>query len=145
MPTKGKITTEGQGTRWQADLAEFFQDTDNNNSKYVLVVVNIFDRKLYTSPLPNKQPMTMRNAMKSIVDAATEIPTIISHGQGNEFTANPMKDYLSIMDIQQRNNQTEDPNALGVVDRTIGVLIRKLQRLSRLKEETGAHTAREGY
>ena len=70
MPTKGKIATEGQGTRWQADLAEFFQDTDNNNSKYVLVVVNIFDRKLYTRPLPNKKPMTVRNALKSIVEAA---------------------------------------------------------------------------
>ena len=85
MPTKGKIATEDQGTRWQADLAEFFQDTDNKSSKYALVVVNIFDRKLYTRPLPNKKPMTVRNALKSIVEAAPEIPRIISHDGGRNF------------------------------------------------------------
>ena len=126
MPTKGNIATEDQGTRWQADLAEFFKDTDNKSSKYALVVVNVFDRKLYTRPLPNKQPMTVRTAMKSIVDGAPETPKIISHDQGSEFIAKPMKDYLSIMDIQQRNKEKGDPNALGVVDRAIGLLKKKL-------------------
>ena len=107
MPTKGKVATEDQGTRWQADLAEFFQDTDNKSSKYALVVVNVFDRKLYTRALPNKQPMTVRNAMKSIIDATPELPEIISHDQGSEFTAKPMREYLSIICIQQKN---EDEN-----------------------------------
>ena len=55
MPTKSKVTTENQGTRRQADLVEFFQDTDNKTSKYALVMVNVFGTKLYTRALPNKQ------------------------------------------------------------------------------------------
>ena len=59
--TLGK--TAAPDTIWQADLAEFFHDTDNPDAKFVLVVVNLTDRKLYTRPMLNKKPNTVRYVM----------------------------------------------------------------------------------
>ena len=75
QPSKGKIAAETKGARWQADLAEFHpRDSGLKKLQYALVVVNVFDRKTYTRVLPYKKPMTARIAVKSIVQAAPEIP-----------------------------------------------------------------------
>ena len=87
QPSKGKIAAETETSRWQADLAEFHpRDSGLTKLQYALVVVNVFDRKTYTRVLPDKKPMTVRNAMKSIVQAAPgETPYTISHDRGEEF------------------------------------------------------------
>ena len=75
QPSKGNIAAETESSRWQADLAEFHpRDSGLKKLQYALVVVNVFDRKTYTRVLPDKKPMTVRNAMKSIVQAAPGTP-----------------------------------------------------------------------
>ena len=49
----------------------------------------------------------------------------MGEGAGGEFQG-PTKDYFNIMDIKQRNKETGDPNALGVIDRAIRLLRKKL-------------------
>ena len=49
QPSKGKIAAGTKGSRWQADLAEFQpRDSGLKQLRYVLTVVNVFDRKVYT-------------------------------------------------------------------------------------------------
>ena len=75
QPSKGKIAAETSGSRWQADLAEFHpRDSGLKTLVYALVVTNVFDRKTYTRVLPDKKPMAVRNALKSIVRTVPEIP-----------------------------------------------------------------------
>ena len=122
--TLGK--TAAPDTIWQADLAEFFHDTDNPDAKFVLVVVNLTDRKLYTRPMPDKRPITVRDAMKSIMGAAPEAPKIISHDQGQEFISPTMARYLDNLGIAQRYKYKDDLNGLGLIDSMISSLKKKL-------------------
>ena len=55
QPSKGKIAAETKGSRWQADLAEFQpRDSGLKQLRYVLTVVNVFDRKVYTRIIKEK-------------------------------------------------------------------------------------------
>ena len=122
--SEGKTVAESEHARWQMDLAEL---NDNKGSeRYALCVVNIFDRKLFTEPLPNKRPTTVREALKKILARAGGKPITISSDKGLEFTSAAMSDYLDSVSIAQRFKEPGDPNALGIVDRAIGLLKKKL-------------------
>ena len=122
--SEGKTVAESEHARWQMDLAEL---NDNKGSeRYALCVVNIFDRKLFTEPLPNKRPTTVREALKKILARAGGKPIAISSDKGLEFTSAAMSDYLDSVSIAQRFKEPGGPNALGIVDRAIGLLKKKL-------------------
>ena len=115
QPSKGKIAAETKTSRWQADLAEFHpRDSGLKKLVYALVVVNVFNRKTYTRVLPDKKPVTVRNAMQSIVQAAPgETPYTISHDRGEEFMSPVMREYLASVDIKQRPKEKGDPQCSG--------------------------------
>ena len=52
--SKGQTAAEDDNARWQMDLAEIRKD-NKAKEKFALVVSNVFDRKLYVEPLPNKK------------------------------------------------------------------------------------------
>ena len=127
QPSRSKIAAETKGSRWQADLAELLhRDSGLKKLRYVLVVVNVFDRKTYTRSLMEKTPAPVTKAMRSIVDAAPEKPYTISTDEGPEFTNNLMKAYLNSVDIKLRVKRNGDTNALGVVDKAIQIMKKKL-------------------
>ena len=56
QPSKGKVTAETADSRWQADLVEFHpRDSGLKKLRYVLIVVNVFDRKVYTRSFMEKR------------------------------------------------------------------------------------------
>ena len=57
-------------------LAELNDNT--GSEKYALCVMNICDRKLFTEPLLNKRPATVRDALKKILARAGGRPITIS-------------------------------------------------------------------
>ena len=123
QPSKGKIAAEDKGARWQADLAELLpKDSGLKQLRYALVVVNVFDRKVYTRNLVSKKPRTVQLAMKSIVQAAPEKPYSISSDKGEEFASPAMGAYLDSVGVKRRFKEAGDPNSLGVVDKTIQTL-----------------------
>ena len=127
QPSRGKIAADTKGSRWQADLAEFHpRDSGLKKLRYVLTVVNVFDRKTYTRSIMAKTPDPVQKAMKSIVDAAPAKPYTISTDEGPEFTNNTMKAYLNSVGIKLRVKLKGDPNALGVVDKAIQTMKNKL-------------------
>lgn len=126
--SEGKTVAESEHARWQMDLAELNDNT--GSERYALCVMNIFDRKLFTEPLPNKRPATVRDALKKILARAGGKPITISSDKGLEFTSRVVADYLEGEDIAQRFKEPGDPNALGVVDRAIGLLKKKLATIA---------------
>ena len=103
QPSKGHVTAETLDSRWQADLAELHpRDSGLKKLRYVLIVVNVFDRKVYTRSIREKTPAPVLKAMRSIVAEAGEKPYSISTDEGPEFTNNAMKAYLDSIEVVLR-------------------------------------------
>ena len=83
QPSKGHITAETADSRWQADLAELQPaDSGLKELRYVLIVVNVFDKKVYVRSIMEKTPAPVLKTMKSIVAEAGEKPYSISMDDG---------------------------------------------------------------
>ena len=103
QPSKGKVTAEGADSRWQADLVEFHpRDSGLKSLRYVLIVVNVFDRKVYTRSMAEKKTGPVVKALRSIVAEAGTKPYTISTDDGPEFTNNEMKAYLNSIGVKLR-------------------------------------------
>ena len=126
--TLGKTVAESEHARWQMDLAELNDNT--GKERYALCVVNLFDRKLFTEALPNKRPVTVVAALRRILARAGGKPHTISSDKGLEFTSRVVAQYLEGEGVAQRFKEPGDPNALGVVDRAIGLLKKKLATIA---------------
>lgn len=128
QPSKGHVTAETLDSRWQADLAELHpRDSGLKKLRYVLIVVNVFDRKVYTRSIREKTPEPVLKAMRSIVAEAGEKPYSISTDEGPEFTNNQMKAYLDSIGVALRLKSKGDANSVGVVDKAIQTMKKKLK------------------
>lgn len=70
---------------WHADLAEFTTYSRYNKGfKYILVVIDCFSKYLWTQPLKNKNAISVRNAMKKILQMSRK-PHNLQTDAGKEF------------------------------------------------------------
>ena len=126
----GKTISEDDN-RIMADLIDV-SNVPAKPYKFFLVVVNVFDRYLYARPLTTKNPTTVAPKLKDIIQtiAAEERkkPQILSSDAGAEFTG-AVSDMLQKQGIVQRWKDAGDLNSLGLLDRTIGLLKRKLAEM----------------
>ena len=141
---QGKIVAVSLNERWMADLADLTAQPSGASGKsgeggssgsadapqrpfqYILVVQNIFSRKLYARPLRSKDPETVTEAFKSILDEAPK-PGRLDTDNGAEFQG-PFAQLLEKEGIQHILKDVQDPNALGTIDRAIQLLKRALFR-----------------
>ena len=109
-PTKskqGKIVALSIHERWMADLIDLTAQpsgSDKNASgskdvpqqafRYILVVQNVFSRELYVKPLKTKEPETVTQAFKTILDANFK-PGRLDTDNGAEFQG-PFHDLLEL-------------------------------------------------
>ncbi len=117
----GKAVSEDDN-RWMMDLVEV---PNPGEWKYILVCVNVFDRFMYARLLRTKRPAEVKDRLLEILNAARKQPQVISSDGGAEFTKD-VSEMLTRRGIVQRFKDAGDANALGVVDRQIGLLKRKL-------------------
>lgn len=94
-----KVEMRGIHDTLQADLVEMIPYAqENNDMKYILVVINIFSKKAYARPLKTKTGHEVTRAMKSILDSIKHQIKNLHVDMGNEFYNNSMKRML-----EQRN------------------------------------------
>jgi len=86
--------------------------------KFFLVVINVFDRVVYTRALKTKEPWEVKAKLSQIISEAPAKPKVSSSDNGNEFLGE-VSTYLEGRGIAQRFKAVGDQNALGVVDRAI--------------------------
>jgi len=124
----GKTISEDDN-RMQMDLIEV-PNQPAGDWRYFLAVINVFDRFLYVRPLKTKEPAVVSKALVSILNSAQEqgrkLPDIMSSDNGLEFNNAEVKKVLSKKGIVQKFKDVGDLNALGLLDRTIGLLKRRL-------------------
>ena len=127
----GKTAAEGPGSRLQADLIDFSQNTDAPH-KYSLLIADVYTRMLYQKTLKSKDAETVADATEEImhdVPGHGENATLLTD-KGNEF-----KRVDGIHGLIHRERPIGDTNALAVVDR-------KMQQVKRVLAED-AKTARK--
>jgi hypothetical protein len=102
------------------------KDIPEQAFRYILVVQNVFSRELYVKALKAKDPETVTEAFKSILDDNFK-PGRLDTDQGAEFqgpfTALPEKEGIThvLKDVH-------DQNALGTIDRAIQLFKQALFR-----------------
>jgi len=79
---------------------------DNNNYRYILVVIDVFSRFLYTQPLKTKSAKDMVVAFREIFKEANPPNTLRTDG-GSEFTNKQVQDLFRELDIYHYVTQSE--------------------------------------
>jgi len=136
----GKSISEDDN-RWMMDLIDV-SNVPAGSWKFFLVVVNVFDRYMYARPLHTKANEDVAERLKDILDQrqseGRKKPQIISSDNGSEFVGGRVAALLSRRGIEQKFKNTGDLNALGLVDRQIGLLKRKLAEMHATNKKSWA-------
>ncbi len=127
----GKSISENDN-RWMMDLIDVSQ-VPAGSWKFFLVCVNVFDRYLYARPLRSKDgPEVAKELAAILADAASggrKKPQIISSDNGSEFTNPDVKRLLHRKNIVSKFKEVGDLNALGLLDRQISLLKRRVAEM----------------
>ena len=127
----GKTISEDDN-RWMMDLVDV-SNVPAGSFKFFLVCVNVFDRFMYARPLPSKEPREvaakLEEILKSRAGEGRKKPNIVSSDNGAEF-GGPVAALLLKYGIAQKFKDAGDLNALGLLDRQIGLLKRRLAEMA---------------
>ena len=139
---RGKIAASRLHSRWFADLIDFsaapsasagkdvgLRPTESGE-KYILVVQDVFSRKIWTEALINKRPATAAAAFKKILNKAGSVPAALTSDGGMEFSAE-FKELLETKGVVPRQKDKDDINAIATLDTAIGNLKKALVRDTR--------------
>ena len=136
----GHSAAEGPGSRLQADLMDFSQNThghQNNQHRYALQVSDVFTRKAYTEPLKGKNAIQVDSAMRHILQ---QVPghaknAVVTTDQGGEFAG-----LDKVLPKGAAHRTKEGVNDISVVDRTMQTLKRDLEARRRPRAPVGPTT-----
>ena len=124
----GKSISE-DNNRWMMDLVDVSSDEiPSGNATFILVCVNVFDRYMYARSLPSKSPEDVAPKLHEILVSAIKMPQFISSDNGTEFGGDVARLLLKA-DIVQKFKEPGDLNALGLLDRQIGLLKQRLTEM----------------
>jgi len=137
----GKIASHELNDRWFADLIDFTAAPSDGGRKtslrptkdgerYVLVVQDVFSRKLYTKALLDKRPETVSGGFEQILADAGVKPNSVTSDLGAEF-GTPFKRLLESKGIESYQKQKADINAIATIDTAIGNLKKAMARDAR--------------
>jgi len=136
----GKTISE-DNNRWQMDLIDV-SNVPAGVRKFFLVCVNVTDRFMYARPLTTKDSREVAKELAAILKEAVSAgrgkPQIISSDNGSEFVNPAITNLLRRHQIVQKFKAVGDMNALGLLDRQIGLLKRRLAELHSTNGNTWA-------
>ena len=122
IPSDGVIPGGGrEDHRWQMDLIDFSKRISklNQNHKYVLIAVDIYNREIWTQPMQNKTAQATLEAFRKIIrQNDNTMPKQITIDLGNEY-ALLENEITTRGGVLTRKNMSA-VNTLAVVDRVIG-------------------------
>ena len=134
-PSKGKIAAPNIDDTWVADLVDYSWQPSESKAKssepafqYILVVQDVFSRRLMARPIRNKLATTCQEAFQSIVEERKTKPTVLSTDQGWEFKG-AFNDYLEREGIYHRLKDPRALNSQGTLDAAIKALRPMLARI----------------
>ena len=129
----GHITAFEINHVMQMDLLDFQKlKTRNKGYSWILNLIDVFSRKLYTRPLKNKTMGSVKEALTAILHQIQtdkkDLPQTIMSDNGLEFNNLMVNEVFSAHRIEHQMNEVGDHNALGIVDRISRTLREILQK-----------------
>jgi transposase InsO family protein len=112
------------------DLAKYYKE--NQGYKYILCIVDVYSRKVWTYKLKNKDNINVFESFQQFIkDSNIEKykPTMIMSDHDSTFTRNQFKEILEKYDIIQNLNIKDDHHALGLIDSFARTLKKTLTRI----------------
>ncbi len=140
--SKGRTGAEAPFTRMMMDLIEFRtapSKVGRETYKYILVLIDVFSREVWAAPTKDKTPVAVEPVLRRMLTGLPKQPAMISSDKGNEWVG-PVQELLDDRGIIRKTKDPADANALGVVDRAIQTLKKKLAES--LSEEPGEWASR---
>ena len=99
--TRRKTIAKGLYYQMQMDLVDMQKYKHfNNNYKYILTAIDIFNRKAFAMPIKTKHNVEIIRAIKEIFKVYPKVE-YIQTDQGTEFFGKPVKDYFQSEGIKQ--------------------------------------------
>lgn len=138
---EGKSVSENDN-RWMMDLVSFVNvsQVPAGDKPFFLVVVNVRDRYMYARALASKAPADVAAGLRQIMAQAQKedrkLPDFVSSDNGTEFRNAEVAKALEQKRITQKFKEVGDLNALGLLDRSIGLLKRRLAELHAENKKT---------
>jgi transposase InsO family protein len=127
---QGKIAAGAPQARWQADLIDFTAMRGVRGERYVLVVMDVFSRKLWGRELESKTSDEVADEFDQIVDEAGEKPEELTTDQGLEFTGAPFQTAMEQWEITHVTKRAT--NDMATLDRAIqtlkGMIFKDIER-----------------
>ena len=146
-PSKGKIAAPNLDDTWVADLIDYSWQPSESKEKgsepafqYILVVQDVFSRRLMARPIRDKLAKTCQEAFQSIVEEHHTKPNVLSTDSGWEFKG-AFEQYLEREGIYHRIKDPRALNSQGTLDAAIKALRPMLARIQ--TEETTKNWAAE--
>ncbi len=81
----GKIVSGALNERWAADLVDQKANRGSSGETAILVVQDIFSRRLFARPLMSKQASEVAEAFESILNEAKQLPKDLTTDGGGEW------------------------------------------------------------
>ena len=139
QPAKGKSVALDVDTTFQMDLADLRNQPavrKDKTYKFFLVLVNAFTRQVYAKALKTKEPQEVLFKLSQLMPSQPR-PKVVSSDNGAEFTNDQVQEWLRSKGIVSRFKPVGDVNALGIVDRAIQSVKKKIAELM-ARTETGS-------
>ena len=113
--------------RWQADLIYMPQYKGfNKGNKWVLIIVDVFTRRLFGEPLKHKSEEEMTKIFTKLFKIAN--PDQLDTDNGKEFLNKGVKALITKYKIEHNVNQPGDHQAQGLVERANQTVKNKLYK-----------------
>ena len=104
---RGRVIVAGIGDQWDADLASFARDSDENDGyKYLLVVIDIFTRYAWIEPIKDKTSREIVRAFNRIIMKGRK-PRRLRTDAAKDFTSKGFQEYLETKDIAHFTTHSE--------------------------------------
>ena len=118
--------------QWDADLVDMVSFESNNDGyKYILVVIDILSRYLWTRPLKNKQGIEVTRAFREILDGLRK-PKHVRTDKGQEFKSKILQKYFKENGVDHFVTQNEVK--ANYAERVIKTLKSRIMRYFTLKQ-----------
>ena len=121
---------------WDADLMDLKSHAKvNDGYAYVLVVIDVFSRFLYTRPLKTKKISEIKVAFEEIIQEAGQSPSRCRTDMGHEFTGKAMEHYFQEKNIHHyvTNSEGKASFAERVIQTVKRMMFRYMIHMNKLR------------
>ena len=131
-PSNGRIVASDINDSWVADLIDYTSRPSEGSGEtpfqYILIVQDVFSRRIMAIPIRDKLPETCKTAFERIVNEREVKPTTLSTDLGSEFKG-PFDEYLTKEEIYHRLKDPRSLNSQGTLDAAIRAFRPMLARI----------------